>query len=40
MVGTTNKSMAAMFGAWLRWKVDHPCEGAPARLTMYLATLD
>ena len=28
MVGTTNKSIAAMSGAWLRRKVRHPCEAA------------
>src|SRR5580692_3779324 len=40
MVGTTNRSMAAMSGAWLRKKVRHPWLGGPRRLTMYLATLD
>jgi hypothetical protein len=40
MVGMTNKSMAAMSGAWLRRKVRHPWLGGPRRLTMYLATLD
>jgi hypothetical protein len=40
MVGATNKSMAAMSGAWLRRKVRHPWLGGPRRLTMYLATLD
>src|SRR5437667_6938269 len=39
MVGTTNRSMAAMSGAWLRKKVRHPWLGGPRRLTMYLATL-
>jgi len=39
-VGTTNRSMAAMSGAWLRKKVRHPWLGGPRRLTMYLATLD
>src|SRR6516165_4146212 len=39
MVGTTNKSMAAMSGAWLRRKVRHPWDGGPHRLTMYFATL-
>src|SRR5260370_751272 len=38
--GTTNRSMAAMSGAWLRKKVRHPWLGGPRRLTMYLATLD
>src|SRR5258707_9322206 len=38
--GTTNRSMAAMSGAWLRRKVRHPWLGGPRRLTMYLATLD
>ena len=36
----TNKSMAAMSGAWLRKKVRHPWLGGSRRLTMYLATLD
>ena len=40
IVGTTNRSMAAMSGAWLRKKVRHPWLGGPRRLTMYLATLD
>src|SRR5260370_36464050 len=40
MVGTTNRSMAAMSGAWLCKKVRHPWLGGPRRLTMYLATLD
>src|SRR5450756_2463731 len=40
MVGTMNRSMAAMSGAWLRKKVGHPWLGGPRRLTMYLATLD
>ena len=40
MVGTMNKSMAAMSGAWFRRKVRHPWLGGPCRLTMYLATLD
>src|SRR5258705_10990110 len=40
IVGTTNKSMAAMSGAWLCKKVRHPWLGGPRRLTMYLATLD
>src|ERR1700732_3893828 len=40
MVGTTNKSMAAMSGAWLHKKVRHPWLGGDRRLTMYLATLD
>ena len=34
MVGATNKSMAAMSGAWLRRKVRHPGEGRPLRLTI------
>ncbi len=34
-VGTTNRSMAAMSGAWLRRKVRHPWDGGPHRLTMY-----
>src|SRR5882757_4780402 len=36
MVGITNKSMAAMSGAWLRKKVRHSWLGDPRRLTMYL----
>src|ERR1700686_5367137 len=40
IVGTTNRSMAAMSGAWLRKKVRHPWLGGPRRLIMYLATLD
>jgi hypothetical protein len=40
MVGTTNKSIAAMSVAWLRRKVRHPWLGGARRLTMYLATLD
>src|SRR5258708_13612 len=40
MVGITNRSMAAMSGAWLRRKVDQPWDGGPHRLTMYFATLD
>jgi len=36
----TNRSMAAMSGAWLRTKLRHPWEGGPHRLTMYFATLD
>ena len=39
-VRTTNRSMAAMSGAWLRKKVRHAWLGGPRRLTMYLATLD
>src|SRR6202022_2608109 len=40
IVGTTNRSMAAMSGAWLRKKVRHPWPGGPRRLTMYLAAPD
>src|SRR5258707_13726467 len=40
MVGTTNKSMAAMSGAWLCKKVRQPWLGGARRLTMYLATVD
>src|SRR5258705_13696048 len=40
MVGITNKSMAAMSGAWLRRKVRHSWLGGPRLLTIYLATLD
>src|ERR1039457_399624 len=32
MVGTTNRSMAAMSGAWFRRKVRHPLTGRPAPL--------
>jgi hypothetical protein len=38
--GTTNRSMAAMSGAWLCKKIRHPWLRGPRRLTMYLATLD
>ena len=34
LVGTTNKSMAAMSGAWFRRKLRHPWLGGPHRLTM------
>jgi hypothetical protein len=40
MVGTTNRSIAAISGAWLRRKVRHPWLGGPLRLIMYLATVD
>jgi len=40
IVGITNRSIAAMSGAWLRRKVRHPWDGGPHRLTMYFATLD
>src|SRR3974377_1902423 len=40
MVGATNKSMAAMSGAWLRRKVPQGWEGGPCRLAIYLALLD
>jgi hypothetical protein len=40
MVGTTNKSMAAMSGAWLRRNVRHPWLGGLLRLAMYLAMDD
>ena len=36
----TNRSIAAMSGAWLRRKVRHPWDGGLQRLTMYFATLD
>jgi hypothetical protein len=39
MVGTTNRSMAAMPSAWLRRNVFHPCEGGPLLRARYLATL-
>ena len=32
MVGTTNMSLSAMFGAWLRRKVSQRCESGPRRL--------
>ena len=32
MVGTTNRSMSAMFGARLRRKVSQRCKGGPRRL--------
>src|SRR5436190_11393290 len=34
MVGTTNRSVAAMSGAWLRRKVRHRWDGGPHRLTI------
>ena len=34
MVGATNRSVAAMSGAWLRRKVRHPREGGPHRLSI------
>src|SRR3981189_67496 len=37
---TTNRSMAAMSGAWLRRKMHQPWDGGPHRLPMYFATLD
>jgi hypothetical protein len=40
MVGTTNKSMAVMSGAWLCKKARHPWLGGLRRFTKYLATLD
>jgi hypothetical protein len=40
IVGTTNRSIAAMSSPWLRKKVCHPWLGGPRRLIMYLATLD
>ena len=39
-LNTTNRSMAAMSGAWLRRKMRHPWDGGPHRLPMYFATLD
>src|ERR1700742_4393173 len=39
IVGTTNRSIAAMPSAWLRRKVFQPCDGGPLRLAIYLATL-
>jgi hypothetical protein len=36
MVGTTNKSMAAVSGARLHRKVRHPWLGGPCRLTIIL----
>jgi hypothetical protein len=40
MVRTTNRSIAAISGAWLCKKVRHPWLSGTRRLTMYLATLD
>src|SRR5271156_6164370 len=37
MVGTTNRSIAAISGAWLCKKVLNPWLGGTRRLTMYLA---
>src|ERR1700726_3290456 len=39
IVGTTNRSIAAIPSAWLRRNVLHPCEGGSLLLTIYLATL-
>src|SRR4029077_2789180 len=39
IVGTTNRSIAAIPSAWLRRKVLHPCEGGTLLRTIYLATL-
>src|SRR4029077_4526845 len=39
MVGTTNRSIAAIPSAWVRRNVLQPCDGGSRRLTMYLATL-
>src|SRR5882724_11277884 len=39
MVGTTNRSIAAIPSAWLRRNVLHPCEGGTLLRTIYLATL-
>ena len=41
MAGTTNRSMAAVCGRWLRRKVLRRCsDGWPSVLAMYLATVD
>src|SRR6202022_4847005 len=39
IVGTTNRSIAAIPSAWLRRNVLHPCEGGTLLRTIYLATL-
>src|SRR6476659_7966898 len=39
IVGTTNRSIAAMPSAWSRRKVFQPWDGGPLRLAIYLATL-
>jgi hypothetical protein len=39
MVGTTNRSIAAMPFAWLRRNVFQPCDGGALLGTIYLATL-
>jgi hypothetical protein len=40
MVGTTNRSIAAISGVRFRRKVRQPWLGGPRRFTMYLAMLD
>jgi len=40
MVGTTNRSIAAISGARLRRKVHQLKDGGPHRLTTYFAMLD
>src|SRR6476661_10357533 len=39
MVGTTNRSIAAIPSAWLRRNVFHPCDGGAHLRAIYLATL-
>src|SRR5271168_2393670 len=39
IVGTTNRSIAAMPSAWLCKNVFQPCDGGSRLLTIYLATL-
>ena len=39
MVGTTNRSIAAIPFAWLRKNVFQPCDGGVLPRTIYLATL-
>src|SRR6202022_2237720 len=39
IVGTTNRSIAAIPSAWVRRNVLHPCEGGTLLRTIYLATL-
>src|SRR3979490_2282172 len=39
IVGTTNRSIAAIPSAWLRRNVLHPCDGGTLLRTIYLATL-
>ena len=39
-VGTTKKSVAAIWPTWFARNVRHVCDGGRRRLTMYFATVD